>query len=82
MGLVLARGYNKLGSKCVLNKSDAIVDLEHHLGLVLSNYTNLLTQINSFHLISIYQISGTIVQGIVNSFSLVVSDYLIRKHLS
>ena len=33
----------KLGCKCVLDKSDAIVDLEHHLGLVLSNYTNSLT---------------------------------------
>jgi len=42
-GLVLARRYNKLRCKYVLDNSDAIVDLEYHLGLALSNYTNLLT---------------------------------------
>ena len=42
-GPVLARRYNELKSECVLDKSDAIVGLEHYLGLVLSNYTNSLT---------------------------------------
>jgi len=80
-GLVLARRYNELTCEYVLNMSDAIVDLEHHLGLVLSNYTNLLIEIDCFYLISVYQTCGTTIQGVVNFFSLVVSDYLIRKPL-
>jgi len=81
VGLVLARRYIKLGCKCVLDKRDAIVDLEHHLGLVLSNSINSLTSIDSSHLISVYQIRGTTIQNVVNTFSLVVSDFLVRKPL-
>ena len=42
-GTCTSKKIYKLECKCVLDKSDAIVDLEHHLGLVLSNSTNLLT---------------------------------------
>jgi len=35
--LILGRRYNKLSCKTVYDKSITIIDLEHYLGLVLSN---------------------------------------------
>jgi len=68
-GRVLERRYNKLACKCVLNKSDAIVDLENYLGLVFSNSTNLFTSIDSSYLISVYQFCGTTMLGLANTVS-------------
>ena len=77
-GFVLAGRYCKLQYKCILNKSDSIVDLENHLLIVLSNYTNSWTEIESFNLIRVGQICGSTIQSIVNINSFVFSSLLFR----